>query len=603
MARVRTPLLSTATLQALATLSYVLVALAVLAVGPGDLLGPYAKARLLAVTMALAMTAAIALSLRREERWQDWAALVLVAFLARLMTNFTSGTLTFIQDAEIHLTNHAENLFRTGHTPDPREVGTLGGYEDYPIIHFILVTASHWADVPVFPMSSVLGATLGVVTGLVAAAFAQATWRAYGLATLGFYAFWSSALQAQAYYQPITLGILFTASILLLLDRARQPRALVLLFVTLVALIFTHHYSSTVGALCIMATLLVPLLTKDLGRWRLLRPRRTPSEQLQRWGWPTVVSVPFQRVGLAFIVFLGPFLYSMLVGGQAGTFASFGDSLANFLGIRDVNTERVAAQEALRLSNERVTPLALNINRFTVLPPLGLVSFSLLLAALTRQRMSYGVAAGIGFSMIFILTGTTGLLAGRVLGFMSVPGAVILAYAASNKWFTGRLKPLFMFGILLTALFNVSSIEAMNFMQPWTRNEPFNLNPSEPDYETFSVALILVPKETIPGEILGLSTLVFSTMGLPLGKELNAGSPPWLWPPRHFGPAALNQYYVLDDEALEFGSRKATLARNFGLEGRELIVRYPTLEMDMLMDRSRRVMDSGDVRMWYPTFF
>ncbi len=577
-------------LRTTATLSYVLLAAGLIATVRFDILEPFDMVRLLAAQLAIAVTLELWVSVRRINNWHDWIGVILVLLVSRSLIHLASGTINAVPDARAHLDNMAGTLVSTGFIPEPRRFFTTGDYHLYPVLHMNLTAMVRVVGYDIYPMSAVFSLFLTLALALIIAATARRWVPGLELLAVVCFAAWARFILVGSLLQPIAVGSVLIAYLFLLLPKASYPRTLFLFLLGVFGLTLTHHYSSWMGLSAIAAAVILPYLLRDIGK--LFGALPNPRTALIEAGFYPLRPAPLLRLNLPFV------LYAVILGYWT---VGSGDikEFVNFQGIfRFEQTETFVESRSVRFTPTVWLSL---FNYMDSVLPIASLFVATAVAWRTRARVAPVTAGLLGFA-ILIAVGFVyrPFLPARTQAMAGVLGGLFMALLFTARPVVKRL-PVALMLFLVFSMFGFSSVNAISYMYPWTQREPLPLPQEEPDEELAGFMFYALPQRALPRSEGGIGAIVFASTGFLIYPERSASSIQWIWPPLLPDAQLQSQYWLLEDEALEFGTRApANFAANEAR--RQLFIRYPTQEMADTFERTRRVMDDGRYVLWYPTF-
>lgn len=589
-ATARRHLIPAPVLRTTTTLSYVALALALIATVRFGVLQTFDMVRLLAGLMAVVVTLQLWVSVRRINTWHDWVGIVLVLLVSRSLIHLASGTINAVPDARAHLDNMVGSLVSTGFIPESRRFFSTGDYHLYPILHMNLTAMVRMTGYDIYPMSAVFSLFLTLSLALTLAATARRWAPGLELLAVVCFAAWARIILVGSLLQPIAVGSAFIGFLFLLLPKVAYPRTLFLFMLGTLGLALTHHYSSWMGISALSAAIILPYLLRDIAK--LLGPLPNPRDALAKAGFYPLRPAPLLRISLPIV------LYAIILGYWT---VGSGDikAFVNFQGIfRFEQTETFVEARSVRA---RPTAWLSLFNYMDSVLPLASLAVAASVAWRTRARVA-PVTAGLLAFAILIAVGFVyrPFLPARTQAMAGILGALFMALLFTARPIVKRL-PLALMLFLVFSMFGFSSVNAVGYMYPWTQREPLPLAQEEPDEEMAGFMFYAIPQRPLPRSQGSLGALVFASTGFLIYPDRSAASIQWIWPPLLPGAELQLQYWLLEDEALQFGTRApANVAANEAT--RQLFIRYPSVEMTEVFERTRRIMDDGRYTMWYPTF-
>ncbi len=577
-------------LRTTATLSYIALAAALMITVRLQPLGAFQMVKLLAILLAIVVTLQLWVSVRRINTWHDWLGVGLVLLVSRSLMHLASRTINAVPDARAHLDNMVGGLVRDGFIPEPRQFFPTGDYHLYPVLHMNLTAVIRAAGYDVYPMSAVYSLLLTLGLALTLAAIARRWVPGLELLTVVCFASWARMIVVGTLLQPIAVGTALIAFMFLILPKIQYPRTLFLFLLGALGLTLTHHYSSWMGMSALAAAIILPYLARDLGR--LLGKLPDPRQAMIAAGFYPLRPAPLLRLSLPFL------LYALIVG--YWTVGS--DDIKAFVGFQDIfRFEQTETLVESRFIQARPTRWLSILNLVDSVLPLASLAVAAAVAWRTRARLAPVTAGLLGFA-ILIAVGFVyrPFLPARTQAMAAILGGLFMALLFTARPVVKRL-PLALMLFLVFSMFGFSSINAIAYMYPWTQREPIPLPQEEPDEDLTGFLYMALPQRIVARSEGSVGVLVFTTTGFMIYPERSAASIQWIWPPLLPEAELQLQYWLLEDEALEFGTRApARLAANQA--SREIFIRYPTEDMALIFERTRRVMDDGQYTMWFPTY-
>ncbi len=580
--------LTAAGIQNTALASHVLMALVIIVTNLVDGIHPKVVVVVTGLALSVSLVMILLVAVRRLQRWQDYAAGMLILFSSRTLLHTADRHVTAVRDAGVHFVTVAATIIKTGHIPDSQARGRVAGYEAYPAHHLELAAStllSGWDSV--FESAAMLGALFTLTTAGLVMIITRTYKPHLTLASLVAFAIWTPVVDFGALYKPITYGTVMIAIMFVLLPQIHYPRQLVLFFVALAVLTITHHYTSTMGAIALTLAILLPLIIEDF------QGRRSKT-----WS-ARIAGASGATASLALLVALVPIAYWTVGSYDLGRFVAIRNPFS-FEVIVDPGTQPLDPPKTVP-SEAPISPFFLLLHSFTLWP----VALAAVMGAYYIYKAKFRWNALSAGAVAFGLLQAVGLVyptffPHRQRGLASILGAAFVAMAVEIKMVrkqVGLILPV----VFVASLIAFTSAFSVNYLYPWSQGDVRTRFLWETEPAVVGELNYVLPDNPLPFHRSVVDARMFTSelIGLPTRAVRPVA---WLWPPIEPDFPEQLHYWFLEESAQEYGSR-ANIPAGAPLDIRGRFVNYPKqIHIDTL-DTTRVILDQGDHTLWHPTFF